>query len=108
MRALSSSDFRLARFSSFFYKNNCMRSSIVVAVAVTSVMPDLSVFFVFCLCRVGAGLPLKEVEDMLCFSAIMDSSKSCYSFCSFYFEYLAIRDSILSISYCSGTFLDDF
>ena len=85
-----------------------MRSSIVVAVAVTSVMPDLSVVFVFCLWRVGAGLPLKEVEDMLCFSAIMDSSKSCCSFYSFYFEYLAIRDSMLSISNCSGTFLDDF
>jgi hypothetical protein len=49
VRALSSSDFRLASFSSFLYKNICMRSSIVVAAAVTSVMPDLSVIFVFCL-----------------------------------------------------------
>ena len=90
-----------------------MRSSIVVEVAaavavVTSVMPDLSDVIVFCLWRVGAGLPLKEVEVTLCFSAIMDSSKSCYSLCSFYFEYLAIRDSILSISYYSGTFFYDF
>ena len=108
VRALSSSDFRLASFSSFFYKNSCIRSSIVAPLAVTSVIPDLSVVFVFCFWRVGAGFPLKEVEDMLCFSAIMDSSKRCYSFYSFYFEYLAIRDSILSISYCSGTFLDDF
>jgi hypothetical protein len=84
-----------------------MRSSIVVAVK--SVMPDLSVAFVFCLCRVvGAGFALKEVAVTFCYSAIMDSSESCYSLSSFCFEYLAMRDSILSISYCRGTFLDDF
>jgi hypothetical protein len=69
-------------------------------VIVWSAAEVLLVFYRYrVLLRVFLPPVLKEVPTVEAFSASIDSSNNYYIFCSFYFEYFAIRDSMLSISY---------